>query len=799
MRSERRLMTISSALFLLVFLLCTNQVVADFEVAEGGKDTGNTTVLTVNGTRRSPEDEVQAALEYVAEVERTRDNCTFGKALPLTYDDSRWEHEALVAVKAANLLTDLLTTETDHMKGREPEDDYLLYSVVRSNVEEFPTIVGSAIAFDKYYYRQYELFCPYAWRYTGIVNTKDLSIGYNYHDPAADWFSVPYEWYKNVSSDITKSTEQTDNATNPNDSDAGNKAGFPLVAIDHGYWTYPYFDCGGGDVWMITFSVPFFRIVNRSDSSPTNATNATDSLYGGIPAQLVNYTQESYFEFAGVTTIDVDLDQVDINQCDVEDNADVDFDPFVNTHKCKTETTRCQFIPGQGFRTGAYVCLCKQGYYFPDPSTAHAWFNGSEVEDQYKMKLHGQENRYDDYFDCLPCLPGCEECVDGSPCFVEPNTYLRIAIVAINGLPMLLLVGFAVFTFKYKENKVVKAASPGLLYVILIGAFITYTVTIIEYFPPNDVTCMTKPWVRHIGFALAYGALLFKTWRITVIFRVRSAKPIRIRDTQLYGKIAIVLALFCLYLTVWTVVSRVRAVIKYNNEGLKFWDCTLDGWRYGGMGLELAFLIWGVYLCIRVRKAPSQFNESKYISLAIYNETLLSLFTLVLSVVLHGTAQTDIMFVLSFARNLLTVTAMVVLLFVSKIYLVRKNARDKSDDNKTTTGHTKAKRAAKKAQVVFNVDVSASMDKTAEPIDFKRDKKDIKDELDRIYAEMEGFATDLKIVSSQAVSESLEIGAKSPSPSTTTKRRKPKLTRSKSIESASESIEKPNWTLKSKT
>ena len=41
---------------------------------------------------------------------------------------------------------------------------------------------------------------------------------------------------------------------------------------------------------------------------------------------------------------------------------------------------------------------------------------------------------------------------------------------------------------------------------------------------------------------------------------------------------------------------------------------------------ELVLLLWGVRLCYVVRKAPSEFNESRFISWAIYNETMLSLF-----------------------------------------------------------------------------------------------------------------------------------------------------------------------------
>ena len=37
--------------------------------------------------------------------------------------------------------------------------------------------------------------------------------------------------------------------------------------------------------------------------------------------------------------------------------------------------------------------------------------------------------------------------------------------------------------------------------------------TIVLYPVPNIVTCTMRIWLREIGFALAYGALMLKTWR----------------------------------------------------------------------------------------------------------------------------------------------------------------------------------------------------------------------------------------------------------------------------------------------
>ena len=34
------------------------------------------------------------------------------------------------------------------------------------------------------------------------------------------------------------------------------------VTYDHGHWSKPYFDCGGGNIWMMTYTVPFFGYKN---------------------------------------------------------------------------------------------------------------------------------------------------------------------------------------------------------------------------------------------------------------------------------------------------------------------------------------------------------------------------------------------------------------------------------------------------------------------------------------------------------------------------------------------------------
>jgi len=36
------------------------------------------------------------------------------------------------------------------------------------------------------------------------------------------------------------------------------------VTYEDGKWSKPYFDCGGANIWMITYTVPFFGYDNSS-------------------------------------------------------------------------------------------------------------------------------------------------------------------------------------------------------------------------------------------------------------------------------------------------------------------------------------------------------------------------------------------------------------------------------------------------------------------------------------------------------------------------------------------------------
>ncbi|XP_020300241.1 uncharacterized protein LOC109863942 isoform X2 [Pseudomyrmex gracilis] len=530
------------------------------------------------------------------------ENCTAGTDLNLgegvvdQYAQERFRLEAELAVNRANMLTRLWKYAPDVMLSSE----YLLHASVLSMVEFDEDIFAAGNCYDKLQYRDRWLYCPFAHRLPnqdGIL-VKDLAIEYKYLSNSSEWFYIARKNAERVIASYEQFSRGFHTYTlNESMHTEREEDEILTVKYEDGRWSKPYYDCGGGNIWMLTYTVPFF-----------------------------GYDNDTYF-FKGTSGIDIDLRRVDIDQCPLPAGS-TQLNIFAASDKCKKRTTECIAISGLGFRRGSYRCVCKRGFYYPDTKSDKRYYNGTVVEEEYEKLMMGEKSQYAEsgVFECLPCAEGCEFCDDGSPCVVSLNWLMRTAILILECCIIACLPAVALFTWKYGHVKVVRAASPVLLRVIVLGAFFIYCTTIVMYPRPNIITCTVRVWLREIGFSLTYGALMLKTWRISVIFRVKSAKAVKITDASLLKRLGIIVLTFSVFLSIRTLVAPPVVIVGRTADDLKAYLCQTDWWDHSFTTLEVMFLVWGIRLCIVVRKTPSEFNESRFISMAIYNEFLLSVF-----------------------------------------------------------------------------------------------------------------------------------------------------------------------------
>lgn len=74
--------------------------------------------------------------------------------------------------------------------------------------------------------------------------------------------------------------------------------------------------------------------------------------------------------------------------------------------------------------------------------------------------------------------------------------------------------------------------------------------------------------------------ILCLIYRISVIFRVKSAQKIKITDRHLLQRLAPILVLYIMYLLAWSLAGPSQVIEMKMPKDLKFTECSIDWWDH---------------------------------------------------------------------------------------------------------------------------------------------------------------------------------------------------------------------------
>ncbi|XP_020641158.3 putative G-protein coupled receptor 179 isoform X1 [Pogona vitticeps] len=408
----------------------------------------------------------------------------------------------------------------------------------------------------------------------------------------------------------------------------------------HVKWSTPFLECEDGKFlpnWMVTLSSSFYGL--KPDLNP---------------------------EFKGVVRMDVKIQNVDINQCATGQGW------FANTHQCDLNSTQCVPQEKQGFVLGRYLCLCKPGFYgiSKASSSPTATNNGQSEEDasQYGATASGN------WLECRPCREGCSTCIDGTPCLVQEDWLLRAAVLAFQAFCMLAVFFSMLVSYHFRKSKRIRASGVVLLETILFGSLLLYFPVFILYFKPSIFRCIVLRWVRMLGFAIVYGTITLKLYRVLKIFLSRTAQRVPYMSSRRVLKmLALILLLVLWFLSAWTVgmLENIEkniplVVLSQTTRGLQFFICDHDRWDYMMVVAEMLFLLWGSFLCYATRTVPSAFHEPRYMGIALHNELITSTAFHVVRFLMVPSLHPDWTLLLFFVHTHVTTTMTLALLFIPK-------------------------------------------------------------------------------------------------------------------------------------
>ncbi|KAJ3100389.1 hypothetical protein HDU96_010359 [Phlyctochytrium bullatum] len=266
-----------------------------------------------------------------------------------------------------------------------------------------------------------------------------------------------------------------------------------------------------------------------------------------------------------------------------------------------------------------------------------------------------------------------------------PMRYAFVALVAICSLFTLGLLAYMVINI---QVKIFKASSPVFLALIILGSNISFAgVWIFSQYPMSSETCVLFGWFKYIGFAVVFGALLVKTYRIMVIFASKKNKVRKLSDGLMLIYFVIFVAIWVAILAIWTILPSQRPYLEINSIAqvarngtvtaiFQTPSCNFNDYNYVCLGSMATTLAFGV----------CAFNESKWIAMAIYN-------WVVIGIVLNAIANfavkdPDVIFVMEALVVIITQTGVAAVLFVPKAIEILQGRGDKTDTFQTSSNNS---------------------------------------------------------------------------------------------------------------
>ena len=202
---------------------------------------------------------------------------------------------------------------------------------------------------------------------------------------------------------------------------------------------------------------------------------------------------------------------------------------------------------------------------------------------------------------------------------------------AIFALGWLVTAGFIVVTVRYRNHALLRSASPPFMLVSLAGVLLLFGAIFALVSSPSSASCIAFSWLIQLGFTITFTPLFAKAYRIYRIFGRRKLRVVKISNRRLLAAVAVTILLDVVYLSIWHSVAppsvttttqlttSATGVVQPND----YPQCAWDGSSAGFMGVECAIkvvsLCVGVMLAFSTRQVTDRFNDSKSISLSIYN------------------------------------------------------------------------------------------------------------------------------------------------------------------------------------
>ena len=202
---------------------------------------------------------------------------------------------------------------------------------------------------------------------------------------------------------------------------------------------------------------------------------------------------------------------------------------------------------------------------------------------------------------------------------------------AIEALGWLATLAIVLVTIRYRQHVQLRSTSPLFTIVSLAGVALLFGAIQSLIMLPSDSSCRAFSALIQLGFTVTFTPLFAKAYRIYRIFGRRKLRVVKLSNIRLFLAVVVTILADGLLIAIWHGVAppSVATVVELSTaangdvQASYYAQCTWDGASADFMAAECVIkvvsLCLGVMLAFSTRQVTDRFNDSKSISLAIYN------------------------------------------------------------------------------------------------------------------------------------------------------------------------------------
>jgi hypothetical protein len=242
--------------------------------------------------------------------------------------------------------------------------------------------------------------------------------------------------------------------------------------------------------------------------------------------------------------------------------------------------------------------------------------------------VNGQVNRKEGTCFCFTprwtgenCSDEVEENMNEIPLYLVIVSYCYFSILSI------LIAAGTIMVYIFRDSIIIQVSQPFFLYLLLLGCGLTSTAIVALVQTESDLACVLSRWLYFVGFAIMFGTLFAKTWRVyKVLMNGMAMRRVEVSKQETLVIIAIITGVNIIVLAVWTVYDRPhweRTLIEEDGYGYvisSVGQCTSvyeGGFFMALLGLTIALMIVAEFLCYKARNIPDKFQDGSAVTFAI--------------------------------------------------------------------------------------------------------------------------------------------------------------------------------------